>query len=185
MADFSRRKGLERWIEARPVATRQRDATILASRAALRVWPLLGGGLNRRGEPQFGELIFAGARANALAWAAAKYPARANELRFAYSAYAASARIATAADGSAGSAYASAVAAASAAYFPASADLSADFSADFAAARAAAAATAAADAAADAADARAAVLRMVPLDASFLEGPREADLQQAVLIDYP
>jgi hypothetical protein len=66
MADINEIEDLRRWIEARPKATRWRDATILVSRAALRVWPLLGRGLARRDERPFAELTLAGVRANAL-----------------------------------------------------------------------------------------------------------------------
>jgi hypothetical protein len=66
VADLSEREDVDRWIEARPEATRRRGATILASRAALRVWPLVARGLARRTKRQFAELTLAGARANAV-----------------------------------------------------------------------------------------------------------------------
>jgi hypothetical protein len=97
MADFSKGEDVERWLKARPEATRQRDATILASRATLRVWPVLALELGQRSERRFAELSVSGARANAVAWAAAKYPARANELRAAAADAAALAADATAA----------------------------------------------------------------------------------------
>jgi len=59
---------MERWIRARPKASRRREATILASRAALRVWPLLASGLARMGERQFAELTLAGFLAEHFAW---------------------------------------------------------------------------------------------------------------------
>jgi hypothetical protein len=182
MVNFSDQEGVQRWIEARPEATRRRDATVLASRAALRVWPLVGGGVNRSGEPEFGGSVFASARANALARAAAKYPARAGELRFAYSGYAAFARAATAADGFAGFAYASSVAAVTAAYLPV--DFSTDFSADFATERAAANAARVVANAANAAEddlARSVIWRMTSVEASHLESSLDAHR----LIDYP
>ncbi|MGO4869817.1 MAG: hypothetical protein ACLPGW_04290 [Roseiarcus sp.] len=183
MANFSNREDVDRWIKARPDATRWRDAAALASRAALRVWPLLGGELNLRGEALFDRLIFAGARANALAWAAAKYPARADKLRFAYNNFFGSAPAATAADGSAGFAYASALAAAASAGLAGLADASAAGIADPSAASAAASAAAnaasdfafpygsltAGSAAAAAAPARTAIWRTISGDATALE----------------
>jgi hypothetical protein len=88
MAEFSRREDVERWIRARPEASRWRDAAILASRAALRVWPLLVHGPSQG----FAGLNLAGVWANALARAAAKYPGRASEIRAAAATAAAAAR---------------------------------------------------------------------------------------------
>ena len=128
-------------------------------------------------------MIFAGARANALAWAAAKYPARADKLRFAYNNFFGSAPAATAADGSAGFAYASALAAAASAGLAGLADASAAGIADPSAASAAASAAAnaasdfafpdgsltAGSAAAAAAPARTAIWRTISGDATALE----------------
>jgi hypothetical protein len=173
MANFSRREDVERWIRARPEATRRRDATILASRAALRVWPLLG----RTGERQFAELTLAGVRANALARAAAKYPARASELRAAAAAYAADAAAEVAAVDAA--AYAAVEAAGAAAYAAVDAAGASAYAADadaaYAAVKAADAAAyaadadARADAAAAAATAGEAIWRTVSTDATALE----------------
>jgi len=179
MADFREREDVERWVEARPEATRRRDATILASRAALRVWPLLAGALGRRGEREFAESTLDVVRSNALARAAANYPVRAGELRVA-AASAADASDAASAASAAVAAVVSDTAAASAASAADAASASAAYAAyATAAASAADAASAAAAYAADAyaaactadaaASARKAIWRRLSADATDLE----------------
>jgi hypothetical protein len=168
MANFGGPEDVIRWIEAGPVATRRHCATVLASRAALRVWPVLVRELDQVSERRFGELRLAGAQANAVAWAAAKYPARASELR---SAAAAADTAALVADATGAVVVAAAAAAATASSAAAVAH---------AAAQAADAAAAAADAAAYASDAqdyalaRTMIWRTVSSDATLLDAPGDS-----------
>jgi len=164
MADFSGREDVRRWIAGRPDDTRSRDARGLASRVSLRVWPLVARGLDRKSARYFAELTLAGVRANFLAWAAAKHPARADYIRAAASSasdavYAASAAAAAA---DAASAF---TAAASASSYAAAAAASTSTSAPASAAYAAAAASGSASASAG----RAAVWQTVSADATALE----------------
>jgi hypothetical protein len=178
MADFRDEDDVRRWIEARPERRRRSDATILASRAALRVWPLLGGGLNRMGEQQFSGSMLVGVRANALAGAAAKYPARAGVL---HAAAAAEAAYTASGDASAATAAAAAAAALSA---PAVDPVAAAAQASAAAVAAVADVYAVANVYAvhnvydlD----QTTVWRMISVDAAFLEGSLDAHM----LVDYP
>ena len=102
MAKIESRDDLEKWLNGRPPEV----ARIIAARAALRVLPLVVAGRRRQPGPEemraFVALTSAVFRCTALARAAGKYPARANDFAAYAAAYAA--RAADAADAAAAAA---------------------------------------------------------------------------------
>lgn len=83
-ADFSDRMDVKRWLDRIKPARRRREVAVaMAARAALRVAPLLVKELprgRRRGEI-LSTIVLPSLRANALSWAAGKYPTRDDEIR--------------------------------------------------------------------------------------------------------
>ena len=158
MARIANQKDFKDWLDGRPGDVRAGIAIALAARVALRVLPFAQFQIPPRGGKQrtrsFIQLTAAIFRCTALARAAAKYPARANELRAAYAADAAAAYAADAAY----AAYAYAARAASASAAAASASASA-----------ARAASASASAAASAASAASAIWESIETDCNAVE----------------
>ncbi|MFZ1963969.1 MAG: hypothetical protein WAU78_11000, partial [Roseiarcus sp.] len=83
MVDFRDRRDLKRWLDAIEPVERRRDVAVaLAARAALRVAPLLGQELTRRGRKRdeiLSALVLPCLRATVVPWVAAKYPSHGAE----------------------------------------------------------------------------------------------------------
>jgi hypothetical protein len=100
MVDFSDREDIRRWLDAINPAKRRREVAVaMAARASLRVTPRLRLSLeeSRSRATVLSDWMLPSLRATALAWAAAKYPARGSELRGYAVAAADAARVAAAA----------------------------------------------------------------------------------------